>query len=108
MSVLDGAVTIIEHKVTPEVHMTQEGIEQFPMLESFFQLSQPTERQRTQMGEISEYIASRATDEMGQLEILRDIKYRLAKSDMASIHKYVKLRNLSKHYEVEAKAMENA
>lgn len=107
-SPLTGAVTIIRTKVEAPPIMKQEGVETFPMLESFFRVENPSQKQREQMKEVQDFIAREGDDEAKQLSVLRDIRYRLAEGDLFTIHKYIKLRNMSKSYETQAKALENA
>lgn len=107
---LDGAVTIIRTKAQPISAMIQEGIDTHPLLETFFQLPNPSIKQKEKMSEVREWLntKSESTDEMEHLRILKDIRYRLADGSLESVHKYIKLRNLSRQYETEAKALENA
>lgn len=106
-SPLDGAVTIIQLKHDPNPVMKEDGLEHFPMLESFFRIEQPTAKQREQLKQVQEFLSKEGEDEMKQLSVLKDIRFRLAEGDLFSVHKYIKLRGLAKSYETEAKALEN-
>lgn len=112
-SALDSAVVSIRMKhgdvVTPTV-TSGEPIGSNDMLMSYFKLNPNDVSGKTtkQLTEIYEWAKNKAgsEEEMDILGLVRDVTYRLSSSNVADVHRYVKLRKMAEEAEARAKAME--
>ncbi|RMD73097.1 MAG: hypothetical protein D6822_00175 [Cyanobacteria bacterium J149] len=76
-------------------------------------ISQLTDKEKEKLAFLTRYVASQTDDEIQQLNIIRDLKFRLGTPQIGQdwldhIHKYIKLREAAKINEMQAKEMENA
>lgn len=103
----DSATIIVKQKYeSPRVDIQQSpGI---PLMQSFFNIQIPDNAQVAQMQEIYDWARSvvETDDELEILRTIKDARYRLADSSLSAIHRYARLRQLARSYEVEAQAME--
>lgn len=105
----DSATIIVKQRIDEANGMTAfaELPKVEPLISSFFGINDPNTHDALKMGEIYNWAVDMAgTDEAKILEILRDVRFRIAKSDINSIHNYLRLHRIARSFRIEAEAME--
>lgn len=100
-----------KHNVYGEQTGAQHNYPSF--LTAFLNMSEtPSEQEGQQLKDIESFLSSKEKgDELSQLKLLRDIKYRLGsgqlgESLLSKVHRYVRIRSQIQGLETEAKALE--